>query len=102
EGDYVKLPLNKRHKTVSTIRTTPKTATTWRPRLSDPVSQPWKIYTPAHSGKCSSRRSIPSSLSIYASHDKERAVRAVFIRFKEWQLQNVSLKRVIENNIITF
>ncbi|KAK3935037.1 hypothetical protein QBC46DRAFT_59056 [Diplogelasinospora grovesii] len=102
EGDYVGPPPNKRRKTVSAIRTTPKTATTRRPRSSGPVSQPWKIQTPAHGGKRSSRRSIPSPPSACASHDGEGAVRAVFARFEEWQLQNVSLKRVTENGMTTF
>jgi hypothetical protein len=101
EDDFGPLP-SKRRKTVSAIPTTPKTNATQRLRSSGPVSQPREVQSPAHGGKRSSRRSIPSSPSSRASHDGKGAVGAVFARFEEWPLENASLKRVTENGMTIF
>ncbi|KAK3936241.1 hypothetical protein QBC46DRAFT_461601 [Diplogelasinospora grovesii] len=94
EEDDFGPPLSKRRKTVSAIPATPKTAATQRLRSSGPASQPREVQSPAHGGKRSSRRSIPSPPSSRASHDGKGAVGAVLARFEEWPLENVSLKRL--------
>jgi hypothetical protein len=87
---------------VSAIPATPKTTATQRRRSSGPASQPREVQLPAHGGKRSSRRSIPSPSSSRASHDGKRAVGAALARFDEWPLEDVSLKRVTENGMTTF